>query len=231
MKKQKINWLIYLILGNLSTGVIAASLLFKNCEEWFTIVAGIGCGAFASVLIAYLIELANVAQQTIKNISLFEICFGKLYFSFSLLLFSLVSACDKEKRENVGELYWFDWLERIAEEQVTHPIPSVENILIGKLNDTQKELDKIEDNKLMLLGQDLIEDTEIIALMEIKLDLYIIEKELSSAETNWSNIKLIILKLKQHINESKVLKDFNRASYKEDLSKLIRIRCYLNEGR
>ena len=81
---------------------------------------------------------------------------------------------------------------------------------------------------MLLLGQDLIDDTEIIALMEIKLDLSVIENEMSTAEINWSNIKLIIPELKQHIEESKVLKKFNSISYKDGLAKLIHIRCYLN---
>jgi hypothetical protein len=84
-----------LILGVLSIGIIAASLSVRNCSEWFTIISGIGCGAFASVLIAFLIELANVSQKNSKNISIFESYFGKLYFSFSQLLSSFVIACDK----------------------------------------------------------------------------------------------------------------------------------------
>lgn len=230
MKKQKINWLIYLILGTLSIGIISASLLVKDCIEVFTIVSGIGCGAFASVLIAYLIELANVFQKSRKNISIFESYFGKLYFSFSQLLSSFVIACDEEKRKNIGELYWFNWLERLTEEQIAHPTPSVKSFLIDKFKDTQIEFAKIEDSKLLLLGQDLIEDTEIIDLMEIKLDLSVIESELSTSKTNWSNIKLIIPELKEHIEKSEVLKKYNSTSYNDELLKLIFIRCYLNWG-
>lgn len=230
MKKQKINWILYLILGILSIGIIAVSLLVKDCTEWFTIVSGIGCGAFASVLVAFLIEFANVAQKMRKNISVFESYFGKLYFSFSQLLSSFVIACDKEKRENVGEMYWFNWLERTAEEQIAYPTPSAKNFLINKLKDTQEELAKIEDSKLLLLGQDLIDDTEIIALMEIKLDLSVIESELTVSETNWSNIKLIIPELKEHIEKSEVLKKYNSTLYKDGLLKLMFIRCYLNQG-
>lgn len=230
MKEQKVNWLLYLILGALSIGIIATSLLVKDCTEWFTILSGIGCGAFASVVVAYLIELVNVSLNKQHNISVFEIFFGNLYFSFSLLLSSLVIACDKEKRENVDELYWFDWLERIAEEQSANPISSVKSFLTDKLKKVEKEFDKIEENKLMLLGQDLIEDTEIIALMEIKLDLFIIKSELSASETNWSNIKLISSELKQHIEESMVLKQYNSILYKDGLGKLMHIRCYLNSG-
>ena len=230
MKKQKVNWILYLILGVLSIGIIAASLLVKDCEEWFTIISGIGCGAFASVVIAYLIELANISQKCRKNISIFESYFGKLYFSFSQLLSSFVIACDKEKRQNIGELYWFNWLERLTEEQIDRPTPSAKSFLIDKFKDTQTELAKIEDSKLLLLGQDLIEDTEIIALMEIKLDLSVIESELNSAEINWSNINLIIPELKEHIEKSEVLKKYNSTLYKDGLLKLIFIRCYLNRG-
>ena len=76
----------------------------------------------------------------------------------------------------------------------------------------------------------MIEDIEIIDLMEIKLDLSVIESELSASETNWSNIKLIIPELKEHIGKSEVLKKYNNTLYKDGLLKLIFIRCYLNRG-
>ena len=63
MKKQKLNWILYLGLGFLSIGIMFSSLIVKGYIEWFTILSGIGCGAFASVLIAFLIEVTNVTQK------------------------------------------------------------------------------------------------------------------------------------------------------------------------
>ncbi len=230
MKKQQVNWILYLVLGFLSIVIIALSLRVKECTEWFTIASGIGCGAFASVLIAFLIEVSNVSQTNLKSRAVFESYFAKLYFSFSQLLSSLVIACDKEKRNNVGELFWFDWLERLIEEQVENTKPSAKEFLIEKLQDTQNELTNVEESKLLLLGQDLIEDMEFIALTNIKVDLSVIENELNSSNANWKIIKSIIPELKEHIEESKVLRKFNHLSYKESILKLLRIRSYLDLG-
>lgn len=230
MKNEKVNWLLYLILAIISIGAIALSLLVKSCAEWFTIISGIGCGAFASVVIAFLIELSNVSQKRRKNIAIFESYFCRLYFSFAQLFSSFRITCDEKQRDNVGELYWFNWLEKASKEQIANSTPSVANFLIDKLKDAEKELSKIEENKLLLLGQDLIEDIEVIALSEIKLDLSIIESELNVTPPNWSNIQLIIPELKEHIEDSSILKKFNHTSYKDGLSKLLRIRCYLNKG-
>lgn len=229
MKHQKINWRLYLALGFLSIVIILLSLLVKNCTEWFTIMSGIGCGAFSSVLIAFLIEVSSVYQKRQKNTSVFESYFQKLYFSFSQLLFSFYIASDKEKRNEVGELRWFDWLERIIDEQNTNPTPSTKTYLIDKLQDTQKELEKIAESKLLLLSQELIDDTEIITLMNIKIDLSAIEGELEFSDTDWSNIKLIISDLKEHISESQILSKFNEVPYKDKLLKLLFIRCYLKK--
>ncbi len=227
MRKQKLNWILYLFLGILSIGIISLSLLVKTSTELFTIISGIGCGAFASVIIAFLIELVNVFNKNRKNISIFESYFCNLYFSFVQLLSSFKIACNKENRENVGELFWFEWLEKMAEEQSVASVASLKEFLIGKLEDAEKQFIKIEENKLLLLGQDLLEDTEIISLMEIKLDLSVIKEELKVSKTNWENIKLIIPELKEHIGQSKVLKKFNCVSYKDGLQKLLFIRCYL----
>ena len=110
MKKQKVNWILYLILGFLSLIIIAVSLCIKDCMEWFTIVSGIGCGAFASVLIAYLIELANVSQKKRKNVSVFESYFCDLYFNFAFLFSS--EAVETRKKE--GER----WRERLIWETI-----------------------------------------------------------------------------------------------------------------
>lgn len=223
MKKQRVNWILYLVLGFASITIVAFSLKIKENAEWFTIVSGIGCGAFASVIIAFLIEVSNVAHVNRKNGAIFESYFAKLYFTFANLLFSLVTACDKEKRNDIGELFWFDWLERVIKEQIETPKLSAKGFLVEKLQDTEKELKKIGESKLLLLGQDLMDDTEFLALTNIKVDISVIKHELNSSNTNWRIMKAVIAELKEHIEESKVLRKFNNVSYKEDILKLLRI--------
>ncbi len=230
MKKQKINWLLYAILGLLSIGIIAASLWAKESTEWFTILSGVGCGSFASVAIAFLLELANVIQKERKNVSIFESYFSGLYFNFAMLLSSLSIVYGKEKRNTAGELHWFDWLERISEEPSVKNSPSKKEFIIEKIQDVEKEIARIEENKLLLLGQDLIDDTEIVALTNIRVDLSVVEFELKDSQTNWSDIKSILPELKEHIEESEILRKFNHVTYNEGLKKLLFTRCYLNGG-
>ena len=145
MKKQKLNWILYLGLGFLSIGIMFSSLIVKGYIEWFTILSGIGCGAFASVLIAFLIEVTNVTQKNSKNISIFESFFAKLHFSFAQLLSSFAIACDKDGRKKVEDLCWFEWMKKIIQEQSKNPTIA-EDFLIDKFQDTQKELTRIEEN-------------------------------------------------------------------------------------
>lgn len=227
MKKQSVNWILYLGLGFLSIGIMFSSLIVKGDVEWFTIVSGIGCGAFASVLIAFFIEVTNVAQKKLKNISIFESFFAKLHFSFAQLLFSFAIACDKEGRKKIEDLCWFEWMEKIIQEQSKNPT-FAEDFLVDKFQDTQKELAKIEENKLTLLSLDLIEDVEFVSLKEIQLDLSIIKSELKKDIIVWSNVEMIASELKEHIEESKILKKFNKVAYKDSVLELLHTRCYLN---
>ena len=227
MKKQKVNWILYLGLGFLSIGIMFSSLIVKGYVEWFTILSGIGCGAFASVLIAFLIEVTNVTQKNLKNISIFESFFSKLHFSFAQLLSSFAIACDKDGRKKVEDLCWFEWMKKIIQEQSKNPT-FVEDFLIDKFQDTQKELTKIEENKLTLLSLDLIEDMEFVSLKEIQLDLSIIESELKKDIIEWSTLEMIASELKGHIEESEILRKFNKVAYKDSILELLHTRCYLN---
>ena len=227
MKKQKLNWILYLGLGFLSIGIMFSSLIVKGYIEWFTILSGIGCGAFASVLIAFLIEVTNVTQKNLKNISIFESFFAKLHFSFAQLLSSFAIACDKDVRKKMEDLCWFEWMKKIIQEQSKNPT-FAEDFLIDKFQDTQKELTKIEENKLTLLSLDLIEDMEFVSLKEIQLDLSIIESELKKDIIEWSTLEMIASELKGHIEESEILRKFNKVAYKDSILKLLHTRCYLN---
>lgn len=226
MKKQKVNWILYLGLGFLSIGIMFASLIVKGYVEWFTILSGIGCGAFASVLIAFLIEVTIVAQKNLKNISIFESFFAKLHFSFAQLLSSFAIVCDKDERKKMEDLCWFEWMEKIIQEQSKNPTFEGD-FLVDKFQDTQKELTNIEENKLTLLSLDLIDDMEFVLLKEIQLDLSIIESELKKDKIEWSNVKIIIPELKKHIEDSKTLRKFNKVAYKDSISELLHTRCYL----
>lgn len=228
MKKKKVNWILYLGLMLLSVGIIFGSLAVKKCNEWFTIISGIGCGAFASVIIALLIEIVNIARKNQNNIPIFESCFGKYYFNFSQLLLSFAIACDKDNKTNVDKQCWFDWLERLAREQISNPT-AVNRFIVDKINDIKKEFEKVKESELVLLGLDVIEDTEIILLNEIQLDLSIIEDELKKDKTDWSIIESIMPEVKMHIENSKILRKFNKATYKDSLLDLIFIRCYLKK--
>lgn len=227
MKKQKLNWILYLGLGFLSIGIMFSSLIVKGYIEWFTILSGIGCGAFASVLIAFLIEVTNVTQKNLKNISIFESFFSKLHFSFAQLLSSFAIACDKDGRKKVEDLCWFEWMKKIIQEQSKNPT-FAEDFLIDKFQDTQKEFTKIEENKLTLLSLDLIEDMEFVSLKEIQLDLSIIESELKKDIIEWSTLEMIASELKGHIEESEILRKFNKVAYKDSILELLHTRCYLN---
>ena len=125
------------------------------------------------------------------------------------------------------DLCWFEWMKKIIQEQSKNPTIA-EDFLIDKFQDTQKELTRIEENKLTLLSLDLIEDMEFVSLKDIQLDLSIIESELKKDIIEWSTLEMIASELKGHIEESEILRKFNKVAYKDSILELLHTRCYLN---
>ena len=69
---------------------------------------------------------------------------------------------------------------------------------------------------------------EFVSLKEIQLDLSIIESELKKDIIEWSTLEMIASELKGHIEESEILRKFNKVAYKDSILELLHTRCYLN---
>ena len=67
-KKHRVNKFLYVSLFLLSIVVILVSLFFAIDSKWFVLLSGIGCGSFASVLVALLIEIFHCRAMNEKSV-------------------------------------------------------------------------------------------------------------------------------------------------------------------
>ena len=72
MKVYKTNHRLYVVLLVLSIAVVFCACFFLASSKWFSILTGFGCGGVASVLVAWLIDIASCRQKDITNAKVFE---------------------------------------------------------------------------------------------------------------------------------------------------------------
>lgn len=112
MKTYKVNHWLYggLLLG--AVGVTLSSLLIPTCSPWFTIVTGWGCGGFASVVVAWLIDVFNCKSNNRKAERLQNAAFAELISSFETgiqpFIFKIESIDKSYKKQSMT---WSDWLD------------------------------------------------------------------------------------------------------------------------
>ena len=112
MKPFKANHWIYLCLLLLFLIVSLASLLICMDSPWFTIIAGLGCGGFASVLVAWLIDIATCKGNNKKAKLYQKEIFSELKSSFETGIQPFIFDCEfldencKKKSKT-----WKEWLE------------------------------------------------------------------------------------------------------------------------
>ena len=67
MKSFKLNHIIYACLLLLFFAISLTSLWICMESPWFTLIAGLGCGGFASTLVAWLIDWQNARERKKKK--------------------------------------------------------------------------------------------------------------------------------------------------------------------
>ena len=66
-KKHKVNKVLYVVLFFVSIVIICISMSFSIDSEWFVVLSGVGCGSFASVLVALLVECFHCKTMNEKD--------------------------------------------------------------------------------------------------------------------------------------------------------------------
>ena len=158
----------YIILLLFSAVFTGLSLLFKDRESVFTIWTSITCGAIASIIVAWLIDIANCRQINNKTIKNRKTLFTNFYHIFDnglqLLIFEIV-----ESIHTTDSKKWYEWIDA-ADEQAQHNpdlIPYFLHILTVFFDDVTEQIVAIKNQEALLLDLGIVCQNDIHALSTI----------------------------------------------------------------
>ena len=157
---------LWLLLG--ATVLTGLSLLVHGCDAAFTIWTSITCGGIASIVVAWLIDIANCRQLNKKAVEHRKTLLSNLYHVFDngLQLLILESA---EKDQCTDSKKWYGWIETVEKQAMNDPalIPSFIRSLMVFFDDLAEQVFAVKSQEAMLLESGIICQEDIQALSTI----------------------------------------------------------------
>ena len=145
-----------------------ASLLFQEHQTVFTIWTSITCGGIASIIVAWLIEVANCRQLTKKAIEHRKALLSNLFHVFDhglqLLIFESAEndRCADSKR-------WYEWIEKVDKQVMNDPtlISTFIRILMIFFDELAEQVFAIKSQEAVLLESGILYQEDIQALSTV----------------------------------------------------------------
>ena len=111
MKAFKSNHILYVCLLLLFLAISLTSLLICMESPWFTLVAGLGCGGFASVLVAWLVDIVTCKANNKKAKFFQQEIFCELISSFETGIQPFIFMCETLDENSKGQSKtWSEWV-------------------------------------------------------------------------------------------------------------------------
>lgn len=170
VKKKAIapNNKLYLGLLLAAIALTCASLSFQGCPAVFTIWTSITCGGIASIIVAWLIEVANCRHLTKKAVEHREALLSNFFhvFDHGLQLLAFESA---EKDHCANSRKWYEWIDNVENQAMNDPalIPTFIRILMIFFDDLAEQVFAVKSQEAVLLKSGIICQEDIQALSTI----------------------------------------------------------------
>ena len=156
----------WLLVGAIALTCI--SLLFQRCPAVFTIWTSITCGGIASIIVAWLIEVANCRHLTKKAVEHREALLSNLFhvFDHGLQLLAFESA---ENDHCTDSKKWHEWIDNVENQAMNDPalIPTFVRILMVFFDDLAEQVFAVKSQEALLLESGIICQEDIQALSTI----------------------------------------------------------------
>ena len=159
---------LYLLLLLGAIVLTGLPLLVQGCDSASTIWTSITCGGIASIVVAWIIDVANCRQLNKKAVEHRKTLLSNLYHVFDngLQLLILESA---EKDHYTDSKKWYEWIETVDKQAMNDPalLPSFIRSLMVFFDDLAEQVFAVKSQEAMLLESGIICQEDIQALSTI----------------------------------------------------------------
>ena len=224
-KKHRVNKFLYVSLFLLSIVVILVSLFFAIDSKWFVLLSGIGCGSFASVLVALLIEIFHCREMNEKSVHV-------LNFAIEDIGAAIADYCDRYSYFVISmdekykcELHTFlEWVQLYAQ-LVADGKPQVRKTYVtGAMDSVKEAFDLFYNNRVWYLENDYLTKEEFKAISRMCKSIFTSKLHYMISDVEISSISIV--EINQEISECMLkTKDFSKFantkySYHQSLSSM-----------
>ena len=216
MKSFKPNHILYVCLLLLFLAISLTSLMICMESPWFTIVAGLGCGGFASVLVAWMVDAATCKANNKKATLYQQEIFSELISSFETGIQPFIFECEllDENCKHQSKT-WKEWLE------FSYSICQDKNAFVIKYlvfeRDISEKIKILTYQRAQLRQDGIIDESDCKSIAYIRSWCSLIETEyetFGSSEAFLSNFFTQTKALYLYLDKSSAMKKINTVSIK-----------------
>ncbi len=210
--KHRANHLLYILLLAISIYTIVFTNNILNANEHnilASILLNIGCGATASVIVAWLIDISNNRARNYKLVEDRNIILLELKLCLYIYLHSYISAItDEYAKQKSFKGKWILWEKKlitlikkgkVSKEHYRNIIERGERVI--------QELESILKGKAIYISANIINDDEYVKLLELRTSLKLINFEI---ERNNKKHSILVNSIKE---VSKIIENFEGISF------------------
>ena len=173
-KKHRINKGLYIVLFFVSIVIICVSMCFSIDSKWFVVLSGVGCGSFASVLVALLVEffhckIMNEKDKQILDFALEDLfesvadyCDGYSYF---------VESLDSKYKSEFHTFY--EWVQIYSQLIANGKPPVRKTYIIGAMDSVREAFDLLYNNRVWYLENGIFTTEELHAISKMCKSIYL----------------------------------------------------------
>ena len=168
------KWQVYIWLLLVSVIICVSSIFISKCTVIFTIVSGVSGGAFASTLVAWLIDWQNTRESKKKKEYLQRTILHPMKTSMHTLIFNFGRlSCDLDNNISKEETKkWDDWAKilqvKLGESNDAFSLQRTLVSLDATLNNYCNRVQELRSCKFELIYNELIKTSEYYALAEVE---------------------------------------------------------------
>ena len=224
MKSFKSNHILYVCLLLLFLAISLTSLLIYMESPWFTLVAGLGCGGFASVLVAWLVDIVTCKANNKKAKFYQQEIFYELISSFETGVQPFIFLCEDLDENSKGQSKpWNEWIEFAYKlsQQKNYEHPFISYFIVFQ-QDIFKQIKILDAQKSYLLQNGIIDENDNKAISGILSLCSCIDSEHTLLGSSDAFFKTLIRDTKvlyHYLGESSAMKQINTIKINSILNK------------